>query len=254
MTYEIRKQLTEDVNKTWPSQYEVYSTFVPNFVINKSIKSPFREDNSPSFAFYVNRSNGDILWRDFGTGEKGNWISFLKKVFNEQSFKKVLERYYETSKPLLEKNDTPKNYTPTSTTLSVTRKPFTKADISFWEQFGITAETLVKYKVSPIKGYFSNGFPIVIPNDEKAYCYKIFNHFKIYRPFANKKDKWRTDTTLYDISGFEQLPEYTDTLIITKSLKDVMVLHEMGYAAIAPQSEGAFIPAVSLSYKIVTFL
>ena len=56
--------------------------------------------------------------------------------------------------------------------------------------------------------------------------------------------KWRGNLSSLDIQGFEQLPEYGDLLIITKSLKDVMVLYEMGYDAIAPPSESSEIPEV----------
>lgn len=70
------------------------------------------------------------------------------------------------------------------------------------------------------------------------YAYKIFDKFKIYRPLSEtRKDKWRTNCTSIDLQGYEQLPDKGDLLIITKSLKDVMVLHELGYNAVALQSE-----------------
>ncbi len=70
------------------------------------------------------------------------------------------------------------------------------------------------------------------------YAYKIFDKFKIYRPYSEyRKDKWRTNCSAIDIQGYEQLPKNGDLLIITKSLKDVMVLYELGYNAVALQSE-----------------
>ena len=39
------------------------------------------------------------------------------------------------------------------------------------------------------------------------------------------------------VQGLSQLPEFGDLLVITKSLKDVLVLHDLGIAAIAPQTE-----------------
>ena len=44
------------------------------------------------------------------------------------------------------------------------------------------------------------------------------------------------------MQGIEQLPECGDTLFITKSLKDVMVLRKLQFDAIAPQSENTAIP------------
>jgi DNA primase len=79
------------------------------------------------------------------------------------------------------------------------------------------------------------------------YAYKVFEHFKIYRPFADKYAKWRNNLTENDIQGYKELPKTGDLLIITKSLKDVMCLHEMGYNAISPSSESTFIPEKALN-------
>lgn len=88
---------------------------------------------------------------------------------------------------------------------------------------------------------------------------------KIYRPYAEDfKFKWSTNTGLRNIQGYEQLPEneviikeYETTgnlpivekeyikhklLIITSSMKDLLVLVEAGFHAIAPQGEGSLIP------------
>ena len=80
------------------------------------------------------------------------------------------------------------------------------------------------------------------------------NNFKIYRPLADKYTKWRNNLTPYDIQGYEQLPKKGDLLIITKSMKDVMCLYEMGYTAISPASESTFltpdvIDALKLRFK-----
>lgn len=74
------------------------------------------------------------------------------------------------------------------------------------------------------------------------YAYQIFNKFKIYRPLEQEPNKWLSNCTTYDIQGYEQLPPKGDLLIITKSLKDIMVLHKLGYIAIAANSENTLIP------------
>ena len=74
------------------------------------------------------------------------------------------------------------------------------------------------------------------------YAYKVYNNFKIYRPLADKYTKWRNNLTEYDIQGYAQLPKKGDVLFITKSMKDVMCLYEMGIPAISPSSESTFIP------------
>lgn len=75
------------------------------------------------------------------------------------------------------------------------------------------------------------------------YAYKVYDKFKIYRPLASKYTKWRTNLTNRHVQGLAELPkEGGDLLIITKSLKDVMCLYEMGFYAIASSSETTFIP------------
>lgn len=129
------------------------------------------------------------------------------------------------------------------TVIGVVRQEFTNVDKAFWQQFGITLDTLKRYNVSSIKYYLCDGIVKGIYKDESPmYAYKVYDKFKIYRPLADKYTKWRNNLTEYDIQGLEQLPEKGELLIITKSLKDVMCLREMGYDAISPSSESTFIP------------
>ena len=75
------------------------------------------------------------------------------------------------------------------------------------------------------------------------YAYKVDDKFKIYRPLASKYTKWRTNLTNWNVQGLSEIPkEGGNLLIITKSLKDVMCLYEMGFNAIAASSETTFIP------------
>ena len=74
------------------------------------------------------------------------------------------------------------------------------------------------------------------------YAYKVYNNFKVYRPLGDKYTKWRNNLTEYDVQGYEQLPKKGDVCIITKSLKDVMCLYEMGIPAISPSSESTWLP------------
>ena len=50
------------------------------------------------------------------------------------------------------------------------------------------------------------------------------------------------------VMGFHQLKYEQDTLIITKSKKDVMVLHEAGFESVAARSENVVIPTPFLNY------
>ena len=74
--------------------------------------------------------------------------------------------------------------------------------------------------------------------EDLAFCDKAReNGFKIYRPLS-KKFKWLCSPLEGNIQGFLQLPDKGKLLIITSSLKDVMLLDVMKYNAIAPHTEG----------------
>ncbi|MFZ4776221.1 MAG: DUF3987 domain-containing protein, partial [Terrimicrobiaceae bacterium] len=45
----------------------------------KSCRSPFREDQNPSFSVYIGK-NGEERWKDFTTDEKGDAVDFLGKI------------------------------------------------------------------------------------------------------------------------------------------------------------------------------
>ena len=64
---------------------------------------------------------------------------------------------------------------------------------------------------------------------------------KIYQPYS--KFKWLSNTSVSDLQGLSQLPKSGDTLVITKSLKDVMCLDIWGIPAVAPSSESCVIPS-----------
>jgi hypothetical protein len=113
-------------------------------------------------------------------------------------------------------------------------------DDEYWGQYGIDRTILKKFNVFPISFFWINDViqTLIYTKDSPMYAYKIFNKFKIYRPLSKfRKDKWRTNCSNLDLQGYEQLPETGDLLILTKSLKDVMVLYTLGYNAVALQSE-----------------
>lgn len=226
------------------SDYEIFCKYIPGFKINTLIKSPLREDSHPSFSTY--KTNNSIRFRDFSTGDSGNAIEFVKRLFKLST---VQEAYNHVSKDF-------KGFTVDNSYINLTekkhinivRQPFKKADLDFWDKYGISKDTLVRYDVFSIKNYLVNGeVKGIYTVDNPMYAYKVYDKFKIYRPLSNKSYKWRQNLTNWDLQGFAQLPNEGDTLIITKSLKDVMVLSELGYNAVAPSSESVMIPPEVIS-------
>lgn len=248
----IKKQnnpITLDYILSKVTEYDIYARYLGQFKIGFIYNSPFRKDKNPSFGIFRSRKSGRLLFKDHGNGECGDVIKFVELYTGITNYNDLLKQIVKdmqiTNNTVL--HSTKEIKKDNETVIGVVRQDWTDIDKAYWSQFGITLNTLKKFKVSSIKYYLCNGIVKSIYKDENPmYAYKVYDHFKIYKPLADKYTKWRNNLTENDIQGYEQLPRNGDLLIITKSLKDVMVLYEMGYNAISPSSESTFIPDKAL--------
>ena len=254
MLYDTTKIVEEEnITLEWilskVTEYDIYSAYIGNFKVGMIYNSPFRKDKNPSFGCYYSRKTKQLLFKDHGTGDCGNIIKFVSLLTGLSNYSDILKDIVNKLKIT---NDTQlvssKHYIPsTETVIGIVRQPFTQTDIDYWSQFNISLDTLKKFNVNSIKYYLCNGVVKGIYKESNPmYAYKVYNHFKIYRPLGDKYTKWRNNLTENDIQGFKQLPKFGDLLVITKSLKDVMCLYEMGISAISPSSESTFIPDKAL--------
>ena len=229
--------------------YTIYSYYLGKFKPGKLMNSPLRPDDKvPSFAIFPSRTGG-LLFKDHGTGEAGNALKFIKLYRNVQTreeLEKELLKIIRNTNPNLEsrKNSYSKVVSSSTVDLGIVRQPFNNIDKQYWKQFHISIDTLRKFNVFSIKHFLCNRVVRgTYKEDNPMYAYKVYDRFKIYRPLASKYTKWRTNLTNRHVQGLAELPkEGGNLLIITKSLKDVMCLYEMGFNAIAASSETTFIP------------
>lgn len=224
------------------SEYQVYKNYIGDFRIGYIYNSPFRKDDNPSFGIYKSNKTGKLLFKDYGADICGDCIKFVKLMENLKTSRDAMMFILNNIEPskITEQTHT---YTNTNTIIGIVRQPFTEIDIEFWKSFNISLDTLKKFNVYSIKYYLSNNIvKYKYTYGNPMYAYKVFDKFKIYRPYSDKLGKWRSNLNNYDIQGYEQLPNKGELLFITKSLKDVMALYELGYTAIAPPSESSDIP------------
>lgn len=231
------------------TDYDIYSYYIGAFKPGKLLNSPLRPDDKiPSFAIFPSKTGG-LLFKDHGTGIAGNALKFVKLYRGIQT-REELERELLAIVRRMNPNQTIRTATSSPrvssgmTDIGIVRQPFTTVDKQYWKQFHISIDTLKHFNVFSIKYFLCNS---VVRGTYKEtspmYAYKVFDKFKIYRPLAPKYTKWRTNLTNRHVQGLAELPkEGGNLLIITKSLKDVMCLYEMGYCAIAASSETTFIP------------
>lgn len=244
-----RAKLPDNITLDWilskVTEYDIYAKYIGQFKVGMIYNSPFRKDKNPSFGIYYSKCTKQLLFKDHGTGECGNVIKFVSLFTGKTEYNDILSDIVDklniTNNTKLVSS---KQYIqPTETVIGVVRQEFTDVDINYWKQFNISINTLKKFNVNSIKYYLCNGIVKgTYKRENPMYAYKVYNNFKIYRPLADKYTKWRNNLTDYDIQGYEQLPQKGDILFITKSMKDVMCLHEMGYPAVSPSSESTFLP------------
>lgn len=244
-----RAKLPDNITLDWilskVTEYDIYAKYIGQFKVGMIYNSPFRKDKNPSFGIYYSKRTKQLLFKDHGTGECGNVIKFISLFTGKTEYNDILSDIVDklniTNNTKLVSS---KQYIqPTETVIGVVRQEFTDVDINYWKQFNISINTLKKFNVNSIKYYLCNGIVKgTYKRENPMYAYKVYNNFKIYRPLADKYTKWRNNLTDYDIQGYEQLPQKGDILFITKSMKDVMCLHEMGYPAVSPSSESTFLP------------
>lgn len=238
----------DDITLDWilskVSEYDIYAHYIGQFKVGMIYNSPFRKDKNPSFGVYYSKRTKQLLFKDHGTGECGNVIKFVQLYTGKTNYQDILLDIVEKLKITNDtKLDSSKQYIPSQeTVIGIVRQPFTPTDINYWSQFHISEKTLKKFDVFSIKYYLCNGIVKGIYKDTNPmYAYKVYNHFKVYRPLGDKYTKWRNNLEQDDVQGFKQLPKSGDICIITKSMKDVMCLYEMGIPAISPASESTFI-------------
>ena len=231
-------------------EYTLFCKYLGNFKIGSVINSPFRKDSNPSFCVYYSKKFDKLFFTDYGTKDSGDIFVLVQKLYNISNTESIKKIASDIGKEITITINNKTNYKnerkynqSTINNIGVVRQEFQKIDFNYWDQYSISEKTLKKFKVNSIQYYLQNGIVKGIWKEENPiYSYKIFDKFKIYRPLGNKYIKWRCNTTKEDIQGYEQLPKKGNLLIITKSLKDVMVLYEFGINAIAPSSESTTLP------------
>ena len=242
---ELANPITLDYILSKVTEYDIYAHYLGQFKVGMIYQSPFRKDKNPSFGVFYSKRTNQLLFKDHGTGECGNVIKFVQLYTGKTNYNDILQDIVAKLNITPEtKLDSSKQYIPsTETVIGVVRQEFTETDIKYWNQFNISTKTLKKFNVNSIKYYLCNGVVKGVYKPENPmYAYKVYNNFKVYRPLGDKYTKWRNNLTEYDVQGYEQLPKKGDICIITKSLKDVMCLYEMGIPAISPSSESTWIP------------
>lgn len=246
--YEIKQDITENYILSFLTEKEImeYYLGIP-VVFNKLFRVPevIRVDKKPTANFYMDNS-GRLIFKDFnGSRFHGDCFEVVKKITG-LSYSAALERIYEELLQGKEISEIPEEhrikYEKKKKLIQVKRKILTEEDLLYWNQFGITEPTLNKYKVTGLQVLWSNGKIIyTYKRKDVGYLYDFEEEtYKAYFPFREEY-RFIGNASKYVIQGYNQLPKKGKLLIITKALKDVMTLDELGFTAVALQAESVLI-------------
>ena len=245
-------KLTPDVILDKISDYDIYRFYMPqnNWKINVVTYSPFRNEKNPSFV--IGYRSGVLKYIDFAdSSKKGNCFDFVKTLFNLSSFNDVLmliDRDFGLG--IIDGSSTKEyeriisNYSqPTSTIkreyfIQVKTRKFTHEELSYWNDYYQDINDLRANNVYSLDTVYLNKKKFPLRDSELRFGYLYEGHWKIYRPFADKKNKWMPNNVpITMMDGLEDIKD-CDVAFIQKSKKDYMVMKKIFPCCCAVQNEG----------------
>lgn len=257
---ELPKKITREFLLEHNSEEAYIARYTGMRPVKKVVNSPFREDKHPSCSFYRS-SSGRIYLCDFARPEFT--CDFIGAAMLRYScdFRTAIRLIAEDFGLLPKSIDRPPSVDivenvstrfefDRDTKIQITAGYWGQDHLEYWNRFGITREILRKFRVYRCENVYLNG-NIIYSGTKNVFGYFYKNsktengedieYWRIYFP-GRKRMKFLSNWKKTMVQGYRQLPEKGSVLVVTKSLKDVMSMYSFGITAIAPNSEGYFLP------------
>ena len=233
------------------SEYDIYKMYMPhqNWKINAVTYSPFRNEKNPSFI--IGYRGGALRFCDFGdSSKKGGCFNFVMMLFNVSlnDALMMIDRDFDLG---IVSGSSTKNYErivsdyaqPTATSkreyfIQVKPRKFTHEELAYWNAYYQDIDDLRANNVYSIDTLYLNKQKFPLKETELRFGYLYEGHWKIYRPFADKKNKWMPNNVpITMMDGLEDIRD-CDVAFINKSKKDYMVMKKVFPCCCAVQNEG----------------
>jgi len=234
------------------NEYDIFMYYMPtkSWKLNIVTFSPFRQERNPSFI--IGNKHGRLSYIDFAdTSKRGDCFNFVRQLHNLASLKDVLmmidrdfglgirsghstEQYKVITSAYKQPEDLGKRY---SLIQVITRK-FTQEELAYWNQYHQDVEDLKRNQIYSIKTLYYNKDRFPLKDTELRFGYFYDGHWKIYRPFADKKSKWVPNNVPITVMDGKEDIVNCELAFINKSKKDYMVMKKVFPCCCAVQNEG----------------
>lgn len=263
----------------------VFRHYIPfPFQVGRNFLNPLYTDKNASCNVFFDRRNDCYRLKDFGNEDysgdcfffvgklcgldcnrPSEFILILEKINNELFLGLIDGRGLKGTENLSQKPLVANQVRPPASPAplsknrkyNVIRKNFSKQELIWWAQYGITEKLLLSFHTVSLSRFDSEnreGKPFYFLSSEKEplFGYVGKQHIKVYRPLSEIRFVQAGNIPEHYCFGLEQLPAKGDLLFITGGEKDVMALAAHGFHAVCFNSETSIIPTGiihKLSYR-----
>lgn len=253
---DIQPVLSKELILSHLTEEQIFAFYLgPEIRSKKLFKSKLRNDKNPTCSMYRNSKN-ILIYKDFATNEHLDCINYVMTLFRCNFYEalKIIANDFGIIKNLnIQKNRGKiiskdfKIEEKEFSKIQVEIQDFSESELKWWSKYGITQEILKKFNVYSCKHVWLNG-NLMLKSQQN---FPLFGYYggkyqgnelwRIYMPKTKNGFKFMGNWPSKKIQGYDQLPKKGKLLVITKALKDVMVLDSLGIPSIAPCSETQFI-------------
>ena len=202
--------------------------------------SPLRSESKASFSTYEKADN--IYWKDFGSGESGDVISFIMQI-EGLNFNQAVHFANEVLKnEIVIVTKKPASLSKTGFKVSVGDN-FSDSELNYWAMRGIFEEQLQRENIKSLKVLMRDGKFMTTSctnNPKFVFKYNGEDSWKVYSPL-DVHYKWLSSNI---IEPFEVGESGFKDLVVLSSKKDRMVFENLSFpiSTISLHSETNFNP------------
>ncbi len=234
------------------SEYDIFRFYMPakDWKLGQATYSPFRDEKTPSFLIGV---RGDsIKFIDFGdTSIQGDCFKFVERLYNMPNFHEVLKKIdadfnlgissgdnLQDYKRIIKTYAQPKLVEKDYSFIQVKTRNFTNQELAYWNEYYQDIDDLKANNIFSIDEVYLNKKRIVLSDNELRFGYLYDGHWKIYRPFSERRWKWMPNNVPITAMDGKDDIKNCDVAFINKSKKDYMVMKKLYPCCCAVQNEG----------------